>query len=152
MHVNEKPAGIEAPVDHAVQRNRQQDGRERQEIVPAHTRRSQAGGPVSDHAYQTRRLVAQRLVAKVAASHDRRRLNLEITAAGRRVLQSVPVVVQERLIAAISALPAAERRTFAQALGDVARLVTPKDAAPHPPMLFEDGISSGGRKTRRSRA
>src|SRR5437762_2112069 len=35
------------------------------------------------------RLVAQRLVAKVAASHDRRQLNLEITAAGRRVLQSV---------------------------------------------------------------
>ena len=97
------------------------------------------------------RLVAQRLVAKVAASHDRRQLNLEITAAGRRVLQSVPVVVQERLIAAISALPAAERRTLARALGDVARLVTPKDAAPHPPMLFEDGIRSGGPKTRRSR-
>jgi MarR family transcriptional regulator, lower aerobic nicotinate degradation pathway regulator len=97
------------------------------------------------------RLVAQRLVAKVAASHDRRQLNLELTAAGRRVLRRGPVIVQERLIAAISALPAAERRRFARALGDVARMVTPKDAAPHPPMLFEDGIRGGGRNTSSSR-
>jgi DNA-binding MarR family transcriptional regulator len=93
-----------------------------------------------------RRLVAQRFVVKVAAPRDRRRQRLELTAAGRRVLVSAPVVVQERLIAAISALPAAERRTLARALGDVARLVTPKGAAPHPPMLFEDGASGGGRR------
>jgi MarR family transcriptional regulator, lower aerobic nicotinate degradation pathway regulator len=97
------------------------------------------------------RLVAQRFVAKVAARHDRRRQRLELTAAGRRALRSGPVVVQERLIAAISALPAAERRTLARALGDVARLVTPTGAAPHPPMLFEDLASGVGRRGTSSR-
>ena len=97
------------------------------------------------------RLVARRLVAKVAVPDDRRRQHLELTAAGRRVLRSAPVVVQERLIAAIAALPAAERRTLARALGDVARLVTPKGAAPHPPMLFEDGDRGGGRSASSAR-
>src|SRR5438874_207975 len=36
------------------------------------------------------RLVAGRLVAKVAASHDRRRQHLELTAAGRRGLRRSP--------------------------------------------------------------
>jgi DNA-binding MarR family transcriptional regulator len=84
------------------------------------------------------RLVAQGLVAKVPASDDRRRLHLAVTAAGRRVLRKAPVAVQERLIAAIAALPAADRRTLARALGEVARRVTPDDRALHPPMLFED--------------
>ena len=97
-------------------------------------------------------LVARRLVATVAAPHDRRRQQLELTVAGRRVLRRAPVVVQERLITAIAALPAAERRTLARALGAVARLVTPKGAAPHPPMLFEDGAGGGRRKTIRSRS
>jgi DNA-binding MarR family transcriptional regulator len=104
----------------------------------------------SSVAVVIQRLVAERLVAKVAARHDRRLQRLELTAAGRRVLRSVPVVVQERLIAAISALPAAERCRFARTLADVARLVTPKGAAPHPPMLFEDGFSAGGRKANKS--
>jgi DNA-binding MarR family transcriptional regulator len=97
------------------------------------------------------RLVGQRLVAKVAPSHDRRRQHLEITAAGRRVLRSAPVVVQERLVAAISALPAADRRTLARALGAVAGLVTPEGAAPHPPMLFENSAGGSGRRKGGSR-
>jgi DNA-binding MarR family transcriptional regulator len=97
------------------------------------------------------RLVAQRLVARVAARHDRRRQRLELTAAGRRALRSAPGVVQERLISAIAALPAAERRTLSRALGDVARLVRPTGTAPHPPMLFEDGASAGGRRGTSSR-
>jgi MarR family transcriptional regulator, lower aerobic nicotinate degradation pathway regulator len=93
------------------------------------------------------RLVARRLVDKVAPSHDRRRQHLELTAAGRRVLRRAPVVVQERLIAALAALPAAERRTLARALGSVAGLVTPTGAAPHPPMLFEERAGGAGRST-----
>lgn len=93
------------------------------------------------------RLVAQRLVAKIPARDDRRRQQLEATASGRRLLRNAPVVVQERLIAAIAALPAGDRRTLARTLGEVARRITPSDAPPHPPMLFED--SGGGR--RRSR-
>jgi DNA-binding MarR family transcriptional regulator len=92
------------------------------------------------------RLVRQRLVASVAARHDRRRQHLELTAAGRRVLRRAPVVVQEQLVAALAALPAAERRTLARALSEVARVVTPEDAARHPPMLFEDGARAGSRR------
>src|SRR4029079_18415534 len=59
------------------------------------------------------RLVARGLGAKVPASDDRRRQHLGVTAAGRQVLRKAPVVVQERLIAAIAALPPSERRALA---------------------------------------
>ena len=94
------------------------------------------------------RLVRQRLVAKVASSQDRRRLRLAVTAKGRRVLGRAPVAIQEHLIAAIAALPAADRRALARSLSAVARLVAPAGAAPHPPMFFEDDVR-GGRRTRR---
>ena len=84
------------------------------------------------------RLVAQRLVTKVAAPDDRRRQRLALTAKGRRALRHAPVAVQERLIAAIAALPAGRRQALAQTLGDVARSVAPKQAASLSPMLFED--------------
>jgi len=91
----------------------------------------------------TQRLVAKRLVAKVAASHDRRRQRLAPTAAGKRVLQRAPQAVQERLIAAIASLKPADRRALARSLSDVARLVAPQ-AAPHPPMLFEERAARSG--------
>ena len=73
------------------------------------------------------RLVAQRLVAKVAAS---RRSPASASRADRRragaCCSSAPVAVQERLIAAIAALPAADRRALARSLGAVARRVTPR--------------------------
>lgn len=92
------------------------------------------------------RLVRQRLVAKVAASQDRRRQRLAVTAQGRRLLDRAPVAVQGDLIAAIAALPAADRRALARSLSAVARAVAPDDAAPHPPMFFEG--HARGRKTR----
>jgi DNA-binding MarR family transcriptional regulator len=90
------------------------------------------------------RLVRQRLVVKVASSQDRRRQQLAVTAKGRRVLRRAPVAVQEHLIAAIAALPAADRRALAKSLSAVARLVAPDVASPHPPMFFED-VSGEGR-------
>jgi DNA-binding MarR family transcriptional regulator len=97
------------------------------------------------------RLVRQRLVAKVAATDDRRRQRLAVTAKGRRLLQRAPIAVQEHLIGAISALPARDRRALARALTAVARLVTPGGAVSHPPMFFEDGVSGRGGPRRRSR-
>ena len=91
-------------------------------------------------------LVAQRLVVKVTASDDRRRQRLAVTAKGRRVLRRAPIAVQERLIAAIAALPASDRRTLRRSLGSVARSMTPKGAEKYPPMLFEEG---GSRRSRR---
>jgi DNA-binding MarR family transcriptional regulator len=85
------------------------------------------------------RLARQQLVAKVASSHDRRRQRLAITAKGRRLLSRAPVAIQERLIAAIAALPAADRRALARSLAAIARQVGPYGRASHPPMFFEDG-------------
>jgi len=84
------------------------------------------------------RLVRQRLVAKVASSQDRRRQRLAVTAKGRRLLGRAPIAVQEHLIAAIAALPPADRRVLARSLSAVARMVAPDGASPHPPMFFED--------------
>ena len=86
------------------------------------------------------RLVAQRLVARVAASQDRRRRQLELTAAGRVALRRAPVAVQEQLVAAIAALPAADRRALARTLGRVAVVLSPDAATADVPMLFEETL------------
>jgi DNA-binding MarR family transcriptional regulator len=88
------------------------------------------------------RLVRRRLVAKVPGVDDRRRQQLVVTAKGRDALRRAPVAVQERLIGAIAALTAADRRALTRSLGQVARLVVPKSAELHPPMFFEDRIRS----------
>jgi DNA-binding MarR family transcriptional regulator len=98
------------------------------------------------------RLVAQRLVAKTAAIDDRRRHRLVLTSKGGRLLRRAPTAVQERLIAAISALPAADRRALSRLLGSVARMVAPDPDAAHPPMLFEETPARGRRRSRRERA
>jgi DNA-binding MarR family transcriptional regulator len=94
------------------------------------------------------RLVGRRYVAKVAAGDDRRRQCLALTAKGRQALGRAPVAVQEQLISAISALPAAERRALARSLAAVARMVAPDGAAPHPPMFFEDRAGRGRSSSR----
>ena len=83
------------------------------------------------------RLVHRRLVAKVTSPDDRRRQRLAVTAEGRRVLQRAPAAVQARLIAAIAALPAAERQALARSLGALAQAIAPSAGAA-PPMFFED--------------
>ena len=95
------------------------------------------------------RLVRRRLVARVVAADDRRRQRLALTPAGRRVLRSAPAAVQDRLIAALGALPAAERRVLARALDAVARAVAP-GAVSHPPMFFEDSVVKRRRKPQQS--
>jgi DNA-binding MarR family transcriptional regulator len=84
-----------------------------------------------------RRLTERRLAVKVKSSDDRRQHRLALTARGERAIRRAPEPLQERLIGAIGALPAADRRILAKALGEVARRVAPEGAAP-PPMLFEE--------------
>jgi DNA-binding MarR family transcriptional regulator len=95
-----------------------------------------------------RRLVDRGLVAKVAATADRRRQSLALTAKGNRALSRAPAPVQQRLIAAIAQLSRAERRQLASALDTVARAVAPDTLPAHPAMLFEDD----GRRSRSRRA
>jgi len=88
------------------------------------------------------RLVARGLVAKVAATDDRRRQRLVITARGRRLLERAPAAVPERLVMAISSLPSSGRRAFVRALHRIAGEVAPGG----PPPMFLEGIT---RKHRR---
>lgn len=83
------------------------------------------------------RLVRQKLVVKTSAREDRRRLVLELTDRGRRLLARAPEPVQDRLVAGIGALRDGERRTFVRALSSVARAVSGNGEAP--PMFFEEG-------------
>jgi DNA-binding MarR family transcriptional regulator len=84
------------------------------------------------------RLVAQKMVAKVAAPEDRRRQCLVLTAKGKAAVKRAPEAVQQQLIAAIAALPAAERRVLVRALEKLAHRVAPDIIATRVPMLFEE--------------
>ena len=83
-----------------------------------------------------RKLVERRLVAKVAATADRRRVRLALTDSGRALLGRSPEPAQERLIAALAALPPVRRHLVAEALTEVAQTMI--DSSAPPPMLFED--------------
>ena len=83
-----------------------------------------------------RRLVQRRLVAKMTAREDRRRVRLVVTDGGRQVLRRSPGAIQDRLIAGIAALPTDQRQMLADALSAIARRVSTKDG--HPSMFFEE--------------
>ncbi len=62
------------------------------------------------------RLVDQALVKRSRAAGDARRVELVITAEGRALLADAPPTVQTQLVAGISRLSAAQRRSLADAL------------------------------------
>src|SRR6478672_4790836 len=61
-----------------------------------------------------RRLVRRKLVKKIRAEDDARRVELTLTATGTALLKRAPEVLQVRLANAIGALAAGERRSLAQ--------------------------------------
>jgi MarR family transcriptional regulator, lower aerobic nicotinate degradation pathway regulator len=84
------------------------------------------------------RLVERRLVVRLPSAGDRRRSQLEATPAGQRFLRTAPDIVQQRLIAGITALPPRDRTRIVGGLTDLARIVAPVEGSTAPPMLFED--------------
>ncbi len=91
-----------------------------------------------------RRLVAKRLVLKVTAREDRRRVRLAVTEAGRALLRRSPEPVQERLIATLASFSARERQTLARALVNIADAMS--SSAQPAAMFFEDGAGARRRK------
>ncbi len=76
------------------------------------------------------------LIARKASRDDRRRAELRLTAAGKRVLESSPSTPQQRFIDAMRAMPAARRAEIVRALqGLVEALGADKTA---PKLMFED--------------
>lgn len=82
------------------------------------------------------RLVDRGLVRRAVSQRDRRRREVALTAAGRRLVERAPVAPSERVMAGLAALPAAHVRQLAARLGALAAALSP-DPAP-PPMFFED--------------
>jgi len=82
-----------------------------------------------------RRLVRRRLVKKVRAQDDARRVELTLTAAGVALLRRAPEVLQVRLASAIGALGAPDRRALAHGLEFLVSELGVGDAPPA--MFFE---------------
>ena len=83
-----------------------------------------------------KRLVERGLVARARDPRDRRRFSLALSDRGRRLVRSAPDPVQGPLVAAVSALTAAERRSLARLLAELVRGMGFRDS--RAPMFFQD--------------
>jgi DNA-binding MarR family transcriptional regulator len=81
------------------------------------------------------RLVEAGLVSRSRADDDGRRLELNLTRAGRAVLKKAPPVAQEQILAAIAELTPADRKRFADMLHQILDTMGAEETAP---MLFEE--------------
>lgn len=84
-----------------------------------------------------RRLVRRKLVRKIRAEDDARRVELTLTAAGIALLKRAPEVLQVRLANAIGALGAADRRSLANGLEHLVSELGMGDA---PPAMFFEAV------------
>ena len=83
-----------------------------------------------------RRLVDRGLVTRVAATSDRRRVQIALTSEGEALLRDAPATVQNDLITGMSRMKAEQRSTLAELL-ETWVLAAGIDLAA-PPMIFED--------------
>jgi len=81
------------------------------------------------------KLTDQGLVVRSVDPKDARRSTLRLSAAGRRLLERAPASPQSRLVAAVNALPAAQRRQLAALLDRMVRGM--RLEAAEAPMFFE---------------
>jgi DNA-binding MarR family transcriptional regulator len=82
------------------------------------------------------KLTKNGFIARKASRTDRRRAELRLTAAGKRVLESSPNTPQQRLIEAMRVMPAARRTEIVRALQSLVDALG-ADATP-PKLIFED--------------
>ena len=80
------------------------------------------------------RLVARRLVTRVASEGDRRRSEVRITRAGMQVLRRAPMAPTEMLIRALGMMTPQTKRSLGKALQELNERLGFAEAA----MLFED--------------
>jgi DNA-binding MarR family transcriptional regulator len=82
------------------------------------------------------RLVAKGLVARRPSPEDARRAELTLTRKGQAVLKKAPGAAQDRLIAGLLRLTAAERRALARSLDRLLQAMG--EGGETPEMFFED--------------
>jgi DNA-binding MarR family transcriptional regulator len=90
------------------------------------------------------RLVDRGLVLRTPSAADARRLELRVSAEGRRLVGRAPDAAQARLIHAIEQLPEIRRRRLARALAD---LTTTMDLDRHAAVMFFDNSDRKGRRS-----
>jgi len=83
-----------------------------------------------------RRLVERGYVSRTASPTDKRRIEIDVTAAGRALLADAPVTVQQQMIAGLATMSASERTMLADLLERW--LHTSKVDLATPPMLGEE--------------
>jgi DNA-binding MarR family transcriptional regulator len=88
-----------------------------------------------------RRLVEQGLVVRRPAADDRRRRELRLTPAGRRVVARAPLAAQVRLIDALLQLPPPQLGSLERLLQRVVKMMGAAGEVPE--MLFGDGSDPG---------
>ena len=95
-----------------------------------------------------KRLVAQNLVARTSSRIDARRIELSLTAAGRRLLARCPEPTQVRLVSALRRMTPRELVTLGEGLAALAREMGIGDSAVR--MLFDEDAPRGTRPARRA--
>lgn len=93
------------------------------------------------------RLVERGLVRRQRSRSDKRRLELVLSASGRRLIADTPGVAQERLIDTIQQLTPRSRGQLASLLGAVAGGLDPVEERPR--MFFDEPKAKRTRGTRR---
>lgn len=88
-----------------------------------------------------RRLVDRGLVTRRADTADKRRVQIELTPAGEKLLVGAPETIQVRLVAALQQMQAAERTQLAQLLSKW--LDTAAISYTSPPMMGESDDDVG---------
>src|SRR4051794_10506671 len=83
------------------------------------------------------RLVERGLVARVAGESDARRVELRLSADGRKLIRRAPNLPQQRLIRGIERLPAARRRALAASLDALTNAMALSDG--NAVMFFDAG-------------
>lgn len=82
------------------------------------------------------KLVAKGLVSCARSQDDARKVELMLTARGRKVLKRVAPTFQNSMIESLSQLPRARVRALAATLHDLVRIMGVEND--HPPMFFEE--------------
>ncbi len=82
------------------------------------------------------RLEAKRLVTRKPSPQDRRRVQLKLTPAGKKIAANGPTAPQPKIIEAIDSMPAAKRTEIVRALEHLARAIGAGDVEAL--MLFEE--------------
>jgi DNA-binding MarR family transcriptional regulator len=86
-----------------------------------------------------RRLVDSALVTRTTAHHDKRRVRIELTDAGRSLLGKAPPTVQVSLVSGLRRMAPERRQQLASLMRDWLT-TSGMDLANAPPMLMEDDV------------